>query len=346
MKPLYEYIIPGSQWNGVSNNILSNHTDYNVMLYSRGRYLPLSSLFYTARFNGYCVHGDCRETLIKQNKFEPTRMSVNDITLHIMDQLGNQFSRNLPWGGQVLPGIPHVYPFLTGYEVDFLTRVYELSNQQDQTTFRPGSENWGELAADFAAQSMGGPNGTCPFPWAGFGEIIYYNPKRKAYIEENPLYAGKTPLTPIPEFIQFSHENPLHPIIQIHYWIGDDNAYLDLISWAKENPKANIILCHGGYEKGDSIRDWCKRIDMLPSNIMVEISWTLLDMLYENRHWVFDILPPVHYIYGSDTTPYNIRVGRDVALEVDKLTQIASLLNQPQFNRPKKRNIYWPGYEA
>ena len=172
-----------------------------------------------ARFNGYCVHADCRETLVKQ-RFSAIKLSVNDITLHVIDQLGGQFRRNLPHRGQELPGVPHVYPFLTGYEVDFLTRVYELSNNQDESNFDLKKQNWGELAAETAASMFG----NSIFPWSGFGEIIYYNPKRKAYEEELEIYAGKTPLTPIPEFIQFSQENSKHPIIQIHYWIGDDGA--------------------------------------------------------------------------------------------------------------------------
>lgn len=96
---------PAPQRTGITNNILPYYVDYNVMLYSCDRYLPLNNLFYTARFNGYCVHADCRETLVKQ-EFYPTKMSVNDITLHIVNQLGSQFQRNLPYGGQLIPGTP------------------------------------------------------------------------------------------------------------------------------------------------------------------------------------------------------------------------------------------------
>lgn len=337
---------PAPQRTGITNNILPYYTDYNVMLYSRGRDLPLNDLFYMARFNGYCVHADCRETLVYQSQFERTKMSVNDITLHIIDKLGRNFRRNLPWGGQLLPGVPHVYPFLTGYEVDFITRIYELSNGQDETTFRPGSNDWGELAADYAAKSIGNKNGNSPFPWCGIGEIIYYNPKRKQYEDELALYAGKTPLTPIPEYIQFSQENPKHPIIQIHYWIGNDEAYNDLVSWARKNPQANIILCHGGYENGDNINDWIKKVGKLPSNILVEISWTLLDMLYENRDWIFDNLPCIRWVFGSDTTPHSIKDGHDPAVIVDRLVQVAAMLTSPRYSRPIEGNSIWPYYKV
>lgn len=337
--------VPAPQRTGVTNNILPYYTDYNVMLYSRGRYLPLNDLFYMARFNGYCVHADCRETLVKQ-EFYPTKMSVNDITLHIVDQLGSQFQRSLPYGGQQLPGVPHVYPFLTGYEVDFITRIYELSNGQEETTFHKGSHDWNELAADFAAGCMGGKDGNSPFPWCGIGEIIYYNPKRKKYEDELALYAGKTPLTPIPEYIQFSQENPKHPIIQIHYWIGNDESFNDLVGWASKNPQANIILCHGGYEKGDDIRDWIIKAGKLPKNVLVEISWTLLDMIYENRDWIFDHLPCIRWVFGSDTTPHSVKDGRDPALEVDKLVQVGSMLTSPRYVRPITGNTIYPAYKV
>lgn len=354
MRSLYEYltyigtqynVLPAPQRTGVSNNTLQYHTDYNVLLYSRGRYLPLTSLFYTARFNGYCVHADCRETLVPQ-RFSKIKMSVNDITLHIVDQLGGQFSRNLDWGGQKLPGVPHVYPFLTGYEVDFITRVYELSNGQEETTFHKGSQNWGELAADFVAHCVGGKKSNSPFPWAGIGEIIYYNPKRKEYENEVPLYVGKTPLTPIPEYIQFSQENPKHPVVQFHYWIGDDNAYNDFIDWAKKNPQANIILCHGGYEKGDNINDWMEKIEKVPNNVLVEISWTLLDALYDNRDWIFEKLPLLHYVYGSDATPHAIKDGRDLDLDIDKLVQVSSMLMGERFVQPLEGNTFYPFYKV
>ena len=338
-------VTPSPQRTGITNNILPYYVDYNVMIYTGGRILPLNDLFYTARFNGYCVHADCRETLVKQ-RFSSTKLSVNDITLHVIDQLGGQFRRNLSYGGQELPGIPHVYPFLTGYEVDFLTRVYELSNNQAESNFDLKKQNWGELAADFAAKCVGGKGSNSPFPWCGFGEIIYYNPKRKAYETEVEMYAGKTPLTPIPEFIQFSQENSKHPIIQIHYWIGDDNAYNDLVNWARKNPQANIILCHGGYEVGDNIRDWILKTSKLPKNILVEISWTLLDMLYENRDWIFDHLPCVHYVYGSDTTPYNVGAGHDPAFEIDKLVQVAAMLTKPGTSHPIMGNTYYPFYKV
>lgn len=336
---------PAPQHTGITNNILPYYVDYNVMLYSRGRHLPLNNLFYTARFNGYCVHADCRETLIKQ-QFSSEKMSVNDITLHIVDQLGSQFQRNLPYGGQLLPGIPHVYPFLTGYEVDFITRVYELSNGQEETTFHRGSNDWGELAADFAAGCMGGKDGSSPFPWCGIGEIIYYNPKRKKYEDESPSFAGKTPLTPIPEYIQFSQENPKHPIIQIHYWIGDDNAFNDLVEWANKNPQANIILCHGGYEKGDDIRNWILKVGKLPKNILVEISYTLLDMIYENRDWIFDHLPCIRWVFGTDIAPYADESGRSLSCIVDKLVQVGAMLTSPRFERPIEGNSIYPAYKV
>lgn len=351
MKSLYEYLVNGSSYNiipndqrtGITNNILSNYIDYNVMLYSKGRYLPLTSLFYTARFNGYCVHADCRETLINQPGMN-TKMSVNDITLHIVDQLGSQFNRNLVWGGQALPGIPHIYPFLTGYEVDFITRVYELSNNQVQPTFKRGSNDWGELATDFVANCVGGQDGVSRFPWAGIGEIIYYNSKRKAYNEELSLYAGKTPLTPIPEYIQFSQENPLHPIVQFHYWIGDDDSYNDFVNWASKNPQANIILCHGGFENGDNINDWLEKIVGMPKNVLVEISWTLLDTLYSNRDWIINELPNIHWVYGSDATPHSIKDGRDIDLDIDKLMQVSSLLHGR--NLPTPGNTFYPYYRV
>lgn len=336
---------PAPQRTGITNNILPYYVDYNVMLYSRGRHLPLNNLFYTARFNGYCVHADCRETLVKQ-QYAPGKMSVNDITLHIVDQLGSQFQRNLPYGGQLLPGIPHVYPFLTGYEVDFITRVYELSNGQEETTFHRGSNDWGELAADFAAGCMGGKDGSSPFPWCGIGEIIYYNPKRKKYEEEVPQYAGKTPLTPILEYIQFSQENPKHPIIQIHYWIGDDNAFNDLIDWANKNPQANIILCHGGYENGDDIQRWLLKIGKLPKNVLVEISFTLLNMLYYNRDWIFDHLPCIRWVFGTDITPYANETGRDLTYVVDRLVQVGAMLTSPRLTRPIEGNPIYPAYKV
>ena len=337
--------MPGPQRTGVTNNILPYYTDYNVMIYSRGRYLPLNDLMYLARFNGYCVHADCRDTLVAQSGFNPVKLGVNDITLHVIDQLYGQFSRCLPYGGMKLPGVPHIYPFLAGYEVDFLTRVFELSNWQTASKFDPKKQNWNELAADTLAQAINGTEQ--PFPWCGFGEIIYYNPKRKAYQDELSLYAGKTPLTPIPEFIQFSQENPLHPIVQIHYWIGNDEAWQDLVSWASNNPQANIILCHGGYERGDNIRDWLLKMSTLPKNVLVEISWTLLDLIYENRAWIFDHLPGnVHWIYGSDTTPHSVKDGRDPAVEVDRLVQVATMLHSPKFSRPVEGNEYFPNYKV
>ena len=337
-------VTPSPQRTGITNNILPYYVDYNVMIYSSGRSLPLNDLLYMARFNGYCVHADCRDTLTSSRFCN--KLSVNDITLHVIDQLGGQFMRNLPYGGQKLPGVPHIYPFLTGYEVDFITRTYELSNKQEETTFHKGSTDWGELAADFAAKCVGSKDANSPFPWCGIGEIIYYNPKRKAYQDELPHCFGKTPLTPIPEYIQFSQENPKHPIIQIHYWIGNDEAYNDLVGWARENPKANIILCHGGYEKGDNIRDWLIKVSKLPQNILVEISWTLLDMLYENRDWIFDHLPCIRWVFGSDTTPSSVKDGRDPAVEVDRLVQIASMLTGPRFNRPIEGNSIYPAYKV
>ena len=331
--------IPSPQHTGISNNILPYYVDYNVMLYSRGRYLPLTSLFYTARFNGYCVHGDCRETLVKQpGGYDP--MSVNDITLCIIDELGRNFNRNVMNGGQSMPGVPYVYPFLTGYNVDFLTRTYELSNNQADSDFDLKKQNWSELAAETAASMFG----NSIFPWSGIGEIIYYNPKRRSYEDEVPMYVGK--LTPIPEFIQFSQENRHHPLIQIHYWIGDDDAYNDLCSWATRNPKANIILCHGGYEKGDDIKDWLKKIEKLPHNALVEVSWTLLDLLYDNRNWIFDALPPAHYVYGSDATPHAIKDGHDIDLDVDKLVQVSTMLESGAGQVPIEGNSYKPFYKV
>ena len=335
---------PAPQRAWITNNILPYYVDYNVTLYSRGHFLPLNTLFYTARFNGYCVHADGRETLLKQ-QYSSGKMSVNDITLCMVDQLGHQFQRNLPFGGQLLPGVPHIYPFLSGYDVDFITRVYELSNGQEKTTFHKGSEDWGELAADFVARCVGGKDGNSPFPWCGIGEIIYYNPKRKKYEDEISMYAGKTPLSPIPEYIQFSQENPKHPIIQIHYWIGDDNAFNDLIDWANKNPKANIILCHGGFERGDDVKDWLLKIRRLPKNVLVEISWTLLDMLYHNRDWIFDHLPCIRWVFGSDSTPHFISHGIDIDLNVDKLVQVGAMLTSPRFERPIEGNPIYPAYK-
>lgn len=335
---------PAPQRTGITNNILPYYTDYNVMIYSRGRMLPLNTLIYSARFNGYCVHADARDTLTSSRFCN--KLSVNDITIHVVDKLGQNFSRNLPYNGQELPGIPHIYPFLAGYDVDFLTRVYVLANHQDGTTFKKGSKDWGELSADWVAKCTGGKDTASRFPWAGFGEIFYYNPKRKAYEDELPHCAGKTPLTPIPEFIEFSQENPKHPIIQIHYWIGDDAAFDDLCYWAKINQQANIILCHGGYEKGDDIKDWLLKIGKLPQNILVEISWTLLDMLYENRHWIFDHIPCIHWVFGSDITPQAVMEGRDPDLEIDRLVQVGAMLTSPRLTRPIEGNSYYPHYKV
>lgn len=335
-------VTPSPQRTGVSNNILPYFTDYNVMIYSRGHDLPLTSLFYTGRFNGYCVHADCREVLVKQAGGYPA-LSTQDILLHVVDKLGKNFQRNLPWGGAELPGVPHVYPFLAGYNVDYLTHIYEISNKQTETTFTPGSKDWNELAAATAADFI---SGSSMFPWSGFGEIIYYNPKRKAYQDELSLYAGKTPLTPIPEFITFSQENHKHPIIQIHYWIGDDAAYNDLVGWATKNPQANIILCHGGYEKGDNINDWIRKIARIPKNILVEVSWTLLDMIYENSSWIYDQLPAVRYVYGSDATPHTFTNGRDTDLVIDKLVQVSTMLDSGRFAIPLEGNTFYPQYKV
>lgn len=220
-----------------------------------------------------------------------------------------------------------------------------MSNKQEETTFHRGGNDWGELAADFAAGCMGGKDGNSPFPWCGIGEIIYYNPKRKEYKNEIPQYAGKTPLTPIPEYIQFSQENPKHPIIQIHYWIGDDNAFNDLIDWANKNPQANIILCHGGYEVGDNIRDWLIKMSKLPKNILVEISGTLLDTLYENRYWIFDHLPCIRWVFGTDITPYTNETGRDLNYVVDLLVQVGAMLTSPRLTRPVEGNLIYPAYK-
>ena len=329
--------IPTSGHPGVTNNILPYYVDYNVMLFSRGHFLPLNNLFYSARFNGYCVHADCRETLVHQSFF-PTKLSVYEITLHVIDQLGQQFNRNLPFGGQLISGIPHIYPFLSGYDIDFLTKTYEAANKSNLDH----PHNFKELAIMTAADMFQNSY----FPWCGFGEIIYYNPKRKLYKDELSLYAGKTPLSPIPELIEFSEKHEKHPIVQIHYWIGDDNAYNDLVEWARKNPHANIILCHGGYEIKDDIKDWLIKMSKLPNNILVEISWTLLDMLYENRHWIFDHLPCIHWVFASDATPNMMSHGRDLDLVVDKLVQVSSMLTGPRFVRPIEGNSYYPFYKV
>lgn len=330
-------VTPAPQRTGVTNNILPYYVDYNVALFSRGHFLPLNNLFYTARFNGYCVHADGRETLVPQ-AFYPSRLGIYDITLHVVDQLGRQFSRNLPFGGQLLPGVPHIYPFLSGYDVDFMTQAYEKANKPTTVP----AHDFKELAVMTAADMFGNSY----FPWCGFGEIIYYNPKRKAYEDELSLYAGKTPLDPIPELIEFSEKHKLHPIVQIHYWIGDDAAYNDLVGWAKKNPHANIMLCHGGYENGDDIKDWILKVGKLPNNVLVEVSWTLLDMLYENRHWIFDHLPCIHWVFASDATPNMVKDGRDLDLVVDKLVQVASMLTGPRFVRPIEGNSYQPFYKV
>lgn len=333
---------PAPQRTGITNNILPYYTDYNVTIFdcgpkSGGNSLQLNDLFYTARFNGYCVHADCRATLIPQWQC-PIKLSIYDITLHVIDQLGRQFQRNLPFGGQLLPGVPHVYPFLSGYDVDFMTQAYENANKP--TT--PPPHNFKELAIMTAADMFGNSY----FPWCGFGEIIYYNPKRKAYEEEYPSYAGKTPLNPIPELIEFSEKNENHPLVQIHYWIGNDEAYNDLVGWAKKNPHANIILCHGGYEKGDDIKDWILKVGKLPKNVLVEISWTLLDMIYDNRDWIFDHLPCIHWVFGTDATPCMNKNGRDIAFVVDRLVQVAAMLTGPRFVRPIEGNSYYPFYKV
>ena len=347
MKTLYEYltytntafnIIPNEYRTGITNNILPYHVDYNVMLWSGGRALPLNNLFFTSRFNGYCVHADCRDTLIPQRNTDTT-LSINDITLHIIDQLWGQFNRNLPWGGQELPGIPHIYPFLSGYDVDFMARTYELANNQDETTFNKNNPDWTELSADYVAEN------TNRFPWSGFGEIIYYNPKRKLYEMEQSSYAGKTPLTPIPELIQFSQENKKHPLVQIHYWIGNDEAFNDLLGWAQKNPDSNIILCHGGYEMHDNVEDWLQKISQLPNNVLVEVSWILLDLLYIHPELINE-LPVLHYIYGSDTTPYDTKDGHDIDLEIDKLVQVSSLMHNPRLDQPLEGNQFWPAYKV
>lgn len=328
---------PAPQRTGVTNNILPYYVDYNVTLFSRGHFLPLNNLFYTARFNGYCVHADCRETLVKQ-AFYPSRLGIYDITLHVVDQLGRQFSRNLPYGGQLLPGVPHIYPFLSGYDVDFMTQAYEKANKPTAVP----AHDFKELAVMTAADMFGNSY----FPWCGFGEIIYYNPKCKVYQEEFPIYTSKTPESPIPELIEFSEKHNLHPIVQVHYWIGDDAAYDKFIGWAKKNPHANIILCHGGYEKGDDIKDWILKIGKVPNNVLVEVSWTLLEMLYENRDWIFDHLPCIHYVFGTDTFPNDIIIGRDTDLVVDKMVQVASMLTGPRFVRPIEGNSYYPFYKV
>jgi len=329
--------MPSPQLTGVTNNILPYYVDYNVTIFSRGRFLALNDLFYTARFNGYCVHADGRETLVNQ-AFHNSKLSINDITLHVIDQLGRQFSRNLPYGGQSLPGIPHIYPFLAGYDVDFMTKVYSEANEPEIEA----PKNFKDLATAEAANMFGNSK----FPWCGFGEIIYYNPKRRVYQDELSLYYGKTPLDPIPELIEFSEKHKKHPIVQIHYWIGDDAAYNDFVDWAKKNPHANIILCHGGYEPGDDIRDWLLKIGRVPNNVLVEISWTLLDMLYENRHWIFEHLPSIHWVYGSDATPHAIKNGRDIPLVIDRLVQVASMLSTPRILYPIEGNTYYPFYKV
>ncbi len=105
------------------------------------------------------------------------------------------------------------------------------------------------------------------------------------------------------------------------------------------------MLCHGGYEKGDDIKDWILKIGRIPNNVLVEVSWTLLDMLYENRHWIFDHLPCIHWVFASDATPNMVKDGRDLDLVVDKLVQVASMLTGPRFVRPIEGNSYHPFYK-
>jgi hypothetical protein len=217
-----------------------------------------------------------------------------------------------------------------------MTRTYENANKPTAVPAHDFKELAVMTAADMFHNSY--------FPWCGFGEIIYYNPKRKAYEDEMPLYVGKTPLEPIPELVEFSEKHKLHPIVQIHYWIGDDAAYNDLVGWAKKNPHANIILCHGGFEKGDNIKDWLLKIGKIPHNIRVEISWTLLDMLYGNRDWIFEHIPDINWVYGTDATPYGILVGHDMADTVDKLVQVSSMLYGS--SHPTRSNIIYPSYKV
>ena len=69
---------PAPQRTGITNNILPYYVDYNVMLFSRGHFLPMNNLLYSTRFNGYCVHADCRETLVPQ-AFWPSKLGIYEI---------------------------------------------------------------------------------------------------------------------------------------------------------------------------------------------------------------------------------------------------------------------------
>ena len=106
------------------------------------------------------------------------------------------------------------------------------------------------------------------------------------------------------------------------------------------------MLCHGGFEKGDDINDWMEKISKVPNNVLVEISWTLLDALYDNRDWIFNELPLLHYVYGSDATPHAIKDGRDLDLDIDKLVQVSSMLMGERFTQPLEGNIFYPHYKV
>lgn len=68
-------------------------------------------------------------------------------------------------------------------------------------------------------------------------------------------------------------------------------------------------------------------------------------MLYDNRHWIFDVLPPAHYVYGSDATPHAIKAGRDIDLDVDKLVQVSSMLESGTRQAPIEGHPYRPFYK-
>ena len=77
-----------------------------------------------------------------------------------------------------------------------------------------------------------------------------------------------------------------------------------------------------------------------------EISRTLLDMLYDNRDWIFDHLPSIRWVFGSDSTPHFISHGIDIDLNIDKLVQVGAMLTSPRFERPIEGNSIYPAYKV
>lgn len=154
-------------------------------------------------------------------------------------------------------------PMLTGYNVNKITDMYE----------------------------EGG--------WAGVGEIIYYTDK---YDYQNH-WAGKLPKDPIFEYIEWSNGHKGHPLVQIHYRVIDDNDWLELKNVITKCPNANIVLCHGGFEAGDPIDIYNKRLQELNemNNVKIEVSFYLLSEFVNSPKKFIEFK---NYCFGTDCTPY------------------------------------------